>query len=203
MSENGGIMKKRIGLLVLTLGLMVSGINVQATEKDNTLNAGKYFNLFIDEVRGVQSDESISSLKDSVNELIENVKPEDAKKILNFIDEKIEEGKWESQKGIEEVIIEGEKEFGVTLTKEQKDMILSVVSKIKKLGIAPEYIIEQAEKIYEKYGEDLKEEISENGKKITEETQNKIKEEVNKSLTDYFSDMVSSVKSFFKGIFSK
>ena len=30
-------------------------------------------------------------------------------------------------------------------------MILSVVSKIKKLGIKPEYIVEQAEEIYEKY----------------------------------------------------
>ena len=36
-----------------------------------------------------------------------------------------------------------------------------------------------------------------------QELNKKIKEEVNKSLTDYFSDMVSSVKSFFRGIFSK
>lgn len=196
-------MKKRISLLALTLGLLLSGINVQATEKDNTQTFSQYFNLFLDEVKGVQSDESVSSLKDSVNELIENVKPEDAKKILKFIGEKVEEGKWETEKGIEEAIAEGEKEFGVTLTKEQKNMILSVISKIKKLGIAPEYIIEQAEEIYEKYGEELKEDISESGKEIAEETQNKIKEEMSRSLTDYFSDMVSSVKSFFKGIFSK
>ena len=196
-------MKKRIGILVLTLCLMLSGINIQAAEKDSTKIVSKYFNIFLDEVRGVQSDESISSLKDSMIELIEDVRPEDAKKILNFIEEKLEEGKWDSPEGIEETIAEGEKEFGVTLTKEQKEMILSVVSKIKKLGITPEYIIEQAEKIYEKYGEELKNDVSEKGKEIVEETQNKIKEEVNKSLTDYFSDMVSSVKSFFRGIFSK
>ena len=135
--------------------------------------------------------------------MVEDVNPEDAKKIINFIGEKIEEGKWESEKGVEEAIAEGEKEFGATLTEEQKNMILSVVSKIKKLGIKPEYIVEQAEEIYEKYGEDLKNEISEKGKEIAEETQNKIKEEVNRSLTDYFSDMVSNVKSFFAGIFSK
>ena len=196
-------MKKRIGLLALTLGLMLSGMNVQAVEKDNTLNLNKYVDLFLDEVKGEQSDESISALKDSLNELIENIEPEDAKKILNFVDEKIAEGKWESKEGIEEAIAEGEKEFGVTLTEEQKEMILSAISKIKKLGIAPEYIMEQAEKIYEKYGEELKENISESSKEIVEETQNKIKEEVNRSLTDYFSDMVSSVKIFFKGIFSK
>lgn len=196
-------MKKRISLLVLTLSLFVSGISVQAAEKNNTLELGKYFNLFLDEVKGVQSEESISSLKESVDELIQNVKPEDAKKIINFINEKIEEGKWDSDEGIQEAIAEGEKEFDVNLTKEQEEMILSVVAKIKKLGIAPEYIMKQAAEIYEKYGKELKEEISESSQEIMEETQNKIKEEIDKSLSDYFSDMVNSVKSFFKGIFSK
>ena len=194
-------MKKRIGLLVLTLGFMLSGISVQAAENTQVIN--KYFNLFLDEVKGVQSEESISSLKESLEELIQNVKPEDTKKIFNFINEKIEEGKWESENGIKEAIAEGEKEFDVTLTNEQKDMILSAVSKIKKLGIAPEYIVEQAEKIYEKYGADLKDEISENSQQIVEEAQNKIKEEIDKSVKDYFSDMVSNVKTFFRGIFSK
>lgn len=196
-------MKKRISLLVLILTLCLSGIHVQASEKNNTQIVSKYFNLFLDEVTGVKGDESISSLKESINQLIEDVDPEDVKKILDFVGEKIEEGKWESEKGINEAIAEGEKEFGVSLTKEQKDMILSVVSKIKKLGIKPEYIREQAEKIYEKYGEELKNDVSEKGKQIAKETQNKIKEEVNKSLTDYFSDMVSNVTLFFKGIFSR
>lgn len=196
-------MKKKIGLLVLTLGLMLSGISVQAAEEDGTKVVNKYFNLFLDEVKGVQSEESISSLKESVDELIENVKPEDAKRIINFINDKIDEGKWDSDEGIKEAIAEGEKEFKVNLTKEQEEMILSIVEKIKKLGIAPEYIMEQAAEIYEKYGEELKEDISESSQQIVEETQNKIKEEIDKSITDYFSDMVSSVKSFFKGIFSR
>ena len=195
-------MKRRIGILVLTLGLMVSGIQVQAASK-NTQVINKYFSLFWDEVRGVKSEESLASLTGTMEELIQNIKPEDAKKIFNFINEKLEEGKWDSENGIKEAIAEGEKEFDVTLTKEQKDMILSAVSKIKKLGITPEYIMEQAEKIYEKYGADLKDEISENSQQIVEETQSKIKEEIDKSVKDYFSDMVSSVKTFFRGIFSK
>ena len=202
-NENGGIMRKRIGLLVLTLCLMMTGISVHAAGKDNTKVFSKYLNLFFDEVKGVQSEESISSLKDSVGELVKNIRPEDAKRIINFINEKIDEGKWETKEGIDEAIAEGEKEFNVTLTKEQKDMILSVVEKIKKPGIAPEYIMEQATKIYEKYGADLKEEISESSQEMVEETQNRLKEEIDKSITDYFSDMVNNVKLFFKGIFKK
>ena len=196
-------MKKRIGLLVLTLGLMLSGMNVQAAEKSNTHSVSQYFNLFLNEVKGVQSEDSISSLKDSIGELIKNIKPEDANKILKFVEKKIEDGSWESEQGIKDAIAEGEKEFGVSLTKEQKDMILSVAKKIKSLGIDPKNLVDKAEEAYEKYGEELKEEVSEKGKEIAKETQNKIKEEVSKSLTDYFSDMVNSVKTFFKGIFSR
>lgn len=196
-------MKKRIGILVLTLGLMISGVNVKAAEQGNVQEFNKYFDEFFNEVKALQSGESISSLKETVEELIQNVKPEDAKRIINFINEKIDEGKWESEKGIEEAIAEGEKEFGVTLTKEQKDMILSVAAGIKKLGISPDYVMDQATEIYEKYSEELQQEISQNSQEIIEETQDKIKEEIDKSVKDYFSDMVSSVKSFFKDILSK
>lgn len=196
-------MKKRIGILVLILGLMMSEINVQAAEKSNTLNFNQYFNLFIDEVKGVRSDNSITDLKHSVGELIKNIKPEDANKILNFVEKKIQDGSLESEQGVKDAIAEGEKEFGVTLTKDQKDMILSVTKKIKSLGIDPQILVDKAEETYEKYGNELKEAASEKGKEIIKETQNKIKEEVTKSLTDYFSDMMKSVTSFFKGIFGR
>ena len=196
-------MKKRIGILVLTLGLMLSGIDVQASGKNSTFNFSQSFNLLLDEVKGVQNEDSLSSLKDSMDELIKNVKPEDAKKILQFVEKKIEDGNWETEQGIKNAIAEGEKEFGVTLSKKQMELILSVVSKIKSLGIDPQYLVKQVENIYEKYSREIKDDISEKGKEIVEETQNKIKEEVNKSLTDYFSDMFKSVKTFFKGIFGR
>lgn len=203
ISEKGGIMKKRVVLLLLTLTLFLSGINVQATEKKNTNAVNKYVNFILNEVKGTKNEESISSLKDSMEQFIKNEKPEDVKKILNFISEKIGEGKWKSNDGIKEIIAEGEKEFDVTLTKEQKDKIISVINKVKKLGISPEYLLEQVEELYEKYGEKLTEEIEQEKDKIVEETQSKIKEEVNKSVSNYFSDMVNNVKSFFKGILKK
>ena len=115
-----------IALLLFTLTLFLLGINVHAAEKKDT----------------------ISSLKDSMEQLIKNEKPEDVKKIFDFISEKIDEGKWKSNAGIKEIIAEGEKEFDVTLTKEHKDKIISVINKIRKLGISPEYLLEQIEELY-------------------------------------------------------
>lgn len=199
-------MKKRVSLLILTCCLLLPGIKIQAAEKQ-ILGLGKYFELFVNEIAGNNSEEGISSLMDSGEELIKNVKPEDAQKLLDFIRKQIQDGKLDSDTGIEKAIEEGEKEFQVTLTKEQKEKIKSVISKIKKLGIAPEFVLDQVEKIYTKYAKELAEDsvnsLKENSKDVLNETQNKIKEEISKSLTDYLSDMVQSVKSFFKGIFNR
>lgn len=195
-------MKKRVCLLVFALTLFMSGFSVQAEESKNTSVLNSYVNLFLEEVKGTKKDESASDLKESLSRLMESVKPEDAKKILAFVEEKIEEGNWENEEGIEEAIAEGEEKFG-KLTQEQRNLILSAVEKIKALGIDPEFLINQAEKIYEKYSQDIQEDITESSQKIAQEAQTKIKEEIDKSLTDYFSDMVNSVKAFFQGIFKK
>ena len=104
---------------------------------------------------------------------------------------------------IENAIKDGEKEFGVTLTKEQKELVFSVVEKVKKLGIDPQFLVDQAEEIYKKYSNEIKNEVNQKKQEIVEEVQEKVKEEISRSLTDYVSDMVKNVTSFFKGIFKR
>ena len=204
--KNGSVgesMRKRISLLLLVMMLFLPGIHVQATGKNNGQIVSKYISFFLNEVKGTKNAESLSSLTESFEEFVKSVKPEDAKKIFDFIAEKIDEGKLDSEGEIKEAIAEAEKEFNVTLTKEQKEKIIAAASKIKDMGISPEYLLKEAEKIYDKYSSELKEELNNEKDKIIEEAQNKIKEEVNKSVSNYFSDMVNNVKSFFKGIFKK
>lgn len=193
-------MKKRISLLVLAFSLCLSSVNVQAKESKTF---DKYVNMILDEVKGSKSDKSLTSLGETLEDIIKSIKPEDANKILSFVEEKIEEGSLESEKGIDEAIKEGEEEFGVTLTKEQKEMIYSVAKKVQKLGIDPNFLVTKAEEIYAKYSKELKNQAGEAGEKIVEEAQEKIKEEINKSITNYFSDMVTNVTSFIKGFFKK
>ena len=196
-------MKKRVSLLVLTFTLLLSGMNVQAAEKNTLSNLGKYVSFFVNEVTGKKQDDSLSALISSAEELMQDVKPEEVTKLIDFVEKQIQNGKWDNEEGIEEAIALGEQEFNVKLTEKQKKQILEIVESIKKLGISPEYILQQAEKIYEKYGNGLKEEVQNAGKEVVEQAKNKIQEEVKKSLVDYFSDMVQSVKSFFKGIFNR
>ena len=196
-------MKKRIGVLVLALSILMSGMSVQALEHKILSAGSKYVKFFFDELTGNSSEEGLSSLIESAEELMKDVKPEDAKKLIEFSKKQIQDGKWDTEKGIKEAIAEGEKEFGITLTEKQKEQILSVIAKVKKLGISPDYILAQAEKIYEKYGKELKEEAQNAGKELLQDAKEQVKEEVKKSFADYFTDMFYNVKTFFKGIFNK
>ena len=197
------IMKKRMGILVLALSLLVSPMNVLAQSQDNSKTIHNYINLILDEVKDKKSEESLSSLKNTLEEVIKNIKPEDAAKILSFVEEKLQNGVLDSKEDIDKAIKEAEEKFDVTLTTEQKELVYSIISKVKNSGIDPMFLVKQAEKIYEKYGKELKEEATKTGEKIKEEAREKIKEEVNKSITNYFSDMVTNVTTFLKGFFKK
>ena len=196
-------MKKRIGVMALILCLSFSQMSVFASEKESGQGLNKYVNLLMAKAKGSSNSESMSSLKDTLEDVIQNIDPEDAQKILDFVNKKIEDGSWKSVEGIDRAISEGEQEFDVTLTKEQKELVHSVAEKVKKLGIDPTFLVEQAEEIYEKYSDELKKEVTEAGEKMVEEVQEKVKEEVSRSLNDYFNDMVRNVKTFFKGIFKR
>ena len=196
-------MKRRLGILVLLLCLMFPQITVNAEEKDMTKGLTGYVNMLLTKTKSGSGEETMSSLKESLEEVIQNIKPEDAQKILDFVSEKIQDGSWETKQGIENAIKEAEKEFGATLTKEQKDLIFSVVEKVKKLGIDPQLLVDQAEEIYKKYSKEIKDDVNQKKQEIINEVQEKVKEEITRSLTDYVSDMVKNVRSFIKGIFKR
>ena len=196
-------MKKRLGILVLALCLLFPQITVNAEEKEVAKGLSGYVNLLLAKTKGGNGEESMSSLEDTLEEVVQNIKPEDAQKILDFASEKIKDGSLDTKQGIENAIKEAEEKFGVTLTKTQKDLVFSVVEKVKKLGIDPQFLVDQAEEIYKKYSKEIKEEVNQKGQEIAQEVQEKVKEEISRSLSDYVSDMVNNVKSFFRGIFKK
>ena len=141
-------MKKRLGILVLALCLLFPQITVNAEEKEVAKGLSGYVNLLLAKTKGGNGEESMSSLEDTLEEVVQNIKPEDAQKILDFASEKIKDGSLDTKQGIENAIKEAEEKFGVTLTKTQKDLVFSVVEKVKKLGIDPQFLVDQAEEIY-------------------------------------------------------
>jgi len=92
---------------------------------------------------------------------------------------------------IQEAIKEGEEKFNVSLSEEDKEKILAVMRKIKELGLDPEKLLDQAKDLYNKFGDEL----INNAEEV-------IKESFKESISNFFTDMGSTVKNFFKNLFS-
>lgn len=83
---------------------------------------------------------------------------EDEEQIQEFMDyikaEVIAKGLEDPEK-IAELVEEAAKQYGITLTDEQKEMIVSLMKKIGELDIDPAKLLEQAADLYDKYGETI------------------------------------------------
>ena len=94
-------MKKIIFTLILTAAFMLFWPNVESQAKEK--------------------EGSIESVTNDLGNLLKEADSDEIKKLLDFAKQQIEKGNWETEQGIDNAIKEGEKEFGVTLTKEEKE----------------------------------------------------------------------------------
>lgn len=138
-----------------------------------------------------------ATMDTALNELIttgniagEAQEGEQVEELFAYIKGKLAAGELDTRDEIEQAITEGEEKFQMTLTEDQKEQILQVMEKITQLGLDPEKLLDQAKDMYEKWGTDL-----------VNHTQEAIKKSVAESIQSYFTDMVTTVKDFLKGLF--
>lgn len=142
---------------------------------------------------------SDKELDTALNELIltgqfvvENIDNKKVENLIAFVKGKIAIGNIENAEDILNAIQDGEQEFNITLTEEQKRQLINLMEKIDNLGLSPEQLLEQAKDFYKKYGPEL-----------FNDAQEKVKETVSNSILDYFSDMLERIKSLFYSFFTK
>ena len=171
-------MKRFIMLSVVLVMLFAMGITVQANGSGES----------------EQSADVISSLKENIpkeqQELISELL-ESPDEVIEFVKEKLETGELETDEDIEEAIREGEDKFDVSLTEEDKEKILQVMQKIKELGLDPEKLLDQAQELYEQFGNEL-----------FENAEEAVKQSVENSVAGFFETMGNRIKGFFANIFS-
>lgn len=130
-------------------------------------------------------------------ESIKDVDSEEVESLIAWLKGKIAAGELDTgdETSLKEIIKEGEELFGVSLTEEEKEQIISLLKKLDSLGLDADYLIDQAQKLYDKYGLDLVENANE-----------AINEAVGNAFTtaveNFFQGIKTSVSNFFKSIFS-
>lgn len=135
-----------------------------------------------------ESDDSVIS---ELTELVKGRSSEEIEEVVEFIKEKLEEDGLETDEEIWDAIEEGEDKFQVALAEEEKEKILDIMHKIKKLGLNPEKLLDRAKEMYTQLGDEL-----------IDNAESAVKETVKNSVTNYFSDFGKRIKEFVVTIFS-
>lgn len=139
-----------------------------------------------DKVLDAATDEMITT-----GEIASGENSEEVEELIAFIKAKLAAGELTTDQDIQEAIKEGEEKFQVSLSEEDKEKILAVMHKIKDLGLDPEKLLDQAKDLYNKFGDEL-----------INNAEEAIKESFKESISNFFTDMGSTVKNFFTNLFS-
>lgn len=146
---------------------------------------------------------SDTSLSNALNELIttgelseaaKNVDSEEIEQLIAWLKEKVANGELETDEDIRMAIEEGETKFGVTLTEKEVQKILDLMNKLESMGLNSEYLISQAEKLYNKYGADIVNYADEAISEVVSDT-------VSNAADGFFQNIKNSVKGFWSRLF--
>ncbi len=113
---------------------------------------------------------------------------EEVEALIAFVKAKLAAGELESEEDIRAAIAEGENKFGVKLDESEISQIVDVMNKIKKLGLDPNVLLDQAEDLYKQFGPDFLNHID---KKTIART----------GVSAFFSKIGQGIKDFFSGLF--
>lgn len=133
---------------------------------------------------------------------------EQIEELIAFVKARVAASELETEEDILSVITEGEQEFGVTLSQEQKQQIVDIMLKINELGLDPQMLIEQAEDLYSQFGTDFFEDLELNLDNLDLDSLNTDDLNIDGLDTEVFEDesflskVVSAIKEFFAGFFS-
>ena len=125
----------------------------------------------------------------------QNVSGDEIEELIAYIKEKVANGELETEEDIRAAIEEGRQKFGVSLSEEEIRKIVDLMGKLKSMGLDSEYLISQAEKLYNKYGADI---VNHADEAISEA----VSGAVNGAAKSFFQNVKDSVKDFWNSLFS-
>lgn len=151
---------------------------------------------------------SEKALDTSLNELVTTGQIKDelgnddqAEELISYIKTVVATNDLDTEEEIEAAIRKGMKDFNVTLSDEEIKETVSLMVKIKAMGIDYKVLAEQADDIYAKYKDDIAAGTFDISKVDLEDLG--LKEIISQSLANTAKNVGEGIKNFFSGIFGK
>lgn len=126
----------------------------------------------------------------------DNQDADESEHVMKWLIDKAESGDVDlkDEESIRRAIEEAETEFAISFDEKEQDRIVTVLQKMDAVGIGTEEMLDQAKRLYQKYGEDV---VQEANVVINDAVEGALK-----SATDnFFASMKKAVSDFFKGLF--
>lgn len=146
-----------------------------------------------------------ASLDTALNELVTTGEiaealgdSEQVSELIAFIKAEIAGKDLDTEEEIEEVVVQASTDYGVTLSEEEINQIVSLMMKIKDLGLDYNKLLDQAQDLYEKFGDKLS--LSDLANGLSGETKFEI---IKASVGQFFTKIMDGITGFFKGLFGK
>lgn len=173
-----------VAAVLLLSGLLTANVNAQ--EPQNAASAQN-------------SDASWNNTSKHMNAAVEpadnkNAESEEIDQLIEYMKQKAADGELETEEDILGAVKEGEEKFGVRLSEEEVQKILDVMNKLKGLGLDSEYLIAQAERLYDKYGAEI---VNQADEAVSEA----VSEAVDNAAKGFFESVKESVIGFWNSIF--
>lgn len=137
----------------------------------------------------------LGDAKDKLSEAVSSMDAETVKEMFGFMEEKVRDGSLKTEDGLSDAIREGEDKFGVTISEDDAKKVVETMEKLENMGFSGEYVLEKAEKLYDKYGADFVEHADEVIAGAVEDAVAGVAE-------SFFHNLWESVKNFFQNLFS-
>lgn len=136
-----------------------------------------------------------TTLDTALNELIatgeiatKSANSEEVEELIAYIKAKLAAGELDTEEDIREAIAEGEDKFGVALSDDEIQQIIDFMMKIKKLGLDPNVLLDQAADLYDQFGDELLTKVQDEG--------------FLNNIGNFFADCGNAVVDFFKNLFN-
>lgn len=138
--------------------------------------------------------ELVDAVKDQLDGIFQNLDEETAKELFSFAQDKAADGSLDTEAGISETIAEGEEKFGVSIDEEDAKQVVKVMNQLEDLGFDSGKIVEDASKLYDKYGSDFVDHVD-------EVVKDAVTDAVATAAKSFFASMWEAIKDFFRNLF--
>lgn len=126
-----------------------------------------------------------------------DISSEDVEAFIEWLKGEIANGDLDTgdEDSIRDTIEAGQENFGISLSEDEIQQIISLLKRLDSLGLNAEYLIGQAQKLYDKYGLD----IVENANEAINEA---VGDAVKGTAKNVFQNIKNAIADFFKNLFS-